>query len=109
MRLIKPSLGECIDRLSILARKLEEKRQEDPECYAHWEEEEREIIIYAQPPLTKVAQILHLAAVNAMIWQEEELIAENPQHPGYRAYVLNRRRAELIAFISGLAASKEKI
>jgi len=104
MRLLEPSMGECIDRLSILARKIEER----PEDAKHWQEEESKIIDYGGG-LLKVSQIVRLAAVNAMIWEEMEKIAEDVTHPGHRAYLLNLRRAELVALLSGQKESKEKL
>ncbi len=111
MRLIKPSLGECIDRLSILARKIEEAHFRGLEAGrgAYWQEEEDEILAYLSQARAWWVLPLHLAAVNAMIWEQQETIAEHPGHSARKAYDLNLRRADLVAQLSGEVESKEKL
>lgn len=111
MRLIKPSSGECADRLSILARKIEEGNARG-HATVHWEEEEKEILEYLKAPYDGLGATLRLAAVNAIIWDLEILIMSETPHRLVQAREvakLNRRRAALVALINGEKESREKL
>lgn len=110
---MKPGLGDCIDRLSILARKLEELHgQEGWARVKAWQEEEKDLMDYLReqehpeiPDLGEspaaLAAALHLAAVNAMIWEEINRTAADSNRTAGWSYALNRRRADLIAELNG--------
>lgn len=122
MRLIKPSVGECLDRLSILTRKIEEGKTRGV-AYTHWEDEGVDIVAYLitwQPEMrvvwTLVTLYFFLAAVNAMIWDrqmEADRVLNDPESERSSLILeltrLNKRRAELVAQISGEERSREKI
>jgi hypothetical protein len=113
MRLIHPGLGDCADRLSILARKIEEGRARGI-LTTHWEEEEQEIRDYMQGD---PSGWLHLAAVNAMIWDLQAVAGMltdggDLERPNLVKELtrLNRRRVELVEALNGDAQEgKEKI
>ncbi len=98
MSLINPSIGECIDRLTILARKIQEAKQLDKD-WGHWWQEEQEISNYLLESILFTAELpnssvtlddsyvqfrdtlqrkcmdilemsIQLAAVNAMLWEK---------------------------------------
>src|SRR5215510_14815042 len=119
MRLIRPDFGECIDRLSILARKIEEGRLRDIETH-HWEREEAEILNYMDGegghPFRPGRHILHLAAINAMIWDRQEIAKAfadddvvEPKELLPELTRLNHRRAESVGFLNGETRGKEKL
>lgn len=127
MRLLDPTAGEILDRLSILALKLEEGGimtrevgefvKEQQLLQAHFNR-----LIYARAEMMNnsysfffvgVSQVYgRLFAVNALIWQRIHVVRKGPKRLGagklaIQATILNDKRIALIAEIDKLVHGHE--
>lgn len=108
MRLINFGPGEIVDRLTILALKILYGTDQGKDV-KHFEQE-RNALLPKLPSLTPrvVEHTLELAATNAAIWQNEDLLRSLRTSPvngeaalvAHRSQRLNDRRAELVSLIN---------
>jgi DUF438 domain-containing protein len=129
MRLLNPSPGEVIDRLTILELKVQasEKRGTDAtqflaekasleEYLSNWDQMLRED--YASGGIwdTIAMKKTGLTAVNTLLWEAEDLVRETSDTEALKLAQLCRRianlndsRAKLVAEISALYGAKETV
>ena len=115
MSLLDPGVGDYLDRLSILARKIVEGRDDLIPEY------DGLINKVSLDGHKKLGNVLKMSAINAAIWQREDEIrrlknqtasgvAENDWHTLGRVAVqiqeLNDKRAALIAELNGTPSEK---
>lgn len=113
MSLIHPTMGEVLDRLSILSMKIMEGRLRQPEAeIAHFEAERTELVDSLLRSFSPAAWDLflwavELGAINGRMWELNKQARHSHEITLKDIHLLNDRRAELILRIGG--GKQEKV